>query len=189
MKQYALVLFATLFTVALFAQTPEVKRSITRVTEKKINGKNYELTLKDDEVAKLKINGKVIPKAQYAKFQDQIDQLKVGAYEMEAEKTSVAGDKYVSAQEIYLSDGGDLTPEQKTTNNMVEEELLKDGLITERSYKLDLNDKEMLLNGKALSKTLHDKYTEIYYTYSGEKRCEGCRFRLKLDKQTNSKWR
>jgi hypothetical protein len=187
MKRYTLTAIATVIALALFAQ--DVKRSVTRVTEKKINGKNWELTLKNDEVDKLKINGKLVPKAQYAKYQSQIDELKVGAYEMEADQTLVAGDKYVSAQEIYLADGGDLTQEQKNTNAMVEEELLKDGLITERAYKLDLNDREMLLNGKALSKTLHEKYTEIYYSYSGEKRCDNCRFRLKLDKQTNAKWR
>jgi hypothetical protein len=187
MKRYALTLIAAMVAVTLFSQ--EVNRSVTRVMEKKIDGKKWELTLKNDEVLKVTINGKVVPKAQYAKYQSQIDQLKVGAYEMEADKTLVESDKYVSAQELYLADGGDLTPEQKTTNEMVEAELLKDGLITERSYKLDLNDKQMVLNGKTLSKTLHEKYTEIYYMYSGEKRCDSCRFRLKLDKQTNAKWR
>jgi hypothetical protein len=187
MKRYALTLIVALTAITLFAQ--DVNRSVTRVMEKKINGKKWELTLKNDEVLKVKVNGKVLPKAQYAKFQSQIDELKVGAYEMETDKTLVEGDKYVTAQEMYLADGGDLTPEQKTTNTMVEEELLKDGLITERAYKLDLSDKGMVLNGKTLSKTLHEKYTEIYFMYSGEKRCDSCRFRLKLDKQTNAKWR
>lgn len=193
MKKCFYTSFAALFlTFSLFSQstTPpsvseqaEVKRTVSRVMEKTINGKKWELTLVNDDVTEVKVNGKKLPKSAWAKYQTEVDDLRASAYDLDPEASKATKDGIVKEQEVAISDSGDLTPEQKATQRAIEDEMMTDKLIKERSYQLVLTEKTMSVNGKTMPKETIDKYIIIYYTHSGEQRCEGCRFKLQVNKQ------
>ncbi len=185
---------ALLSAFSIQAQTPTtpsvsepvvVKHTISRIMEKTINGKNWELTLNNDEVADLKLNGKKMPKSTWTKYQAEIDNLRSAALEMDPEVMKDNKNTTTKVHDVLLSDSGDLTPEQKATHKAIEDELMNDKLINERVYKLTLTENSMLVNGKTMSKEVTDKYIILYYTYSGEQRCEGCRFKIQMDKKAN----
>jgi hypothetical protein len=168
----------------LTAKSVEVspdKRTTTRTVEKVINKKRWELTLKNDEVTQVKIAGKILGKAYYAKHQAAIDELKVAAYDMQTSSGEIGQDVFKLSD--YQSSSAPMTEEEKTASKMIEDALVQDGLIKEdRVYTLVLSDKQMTVNGKVMPKTTHDKYVSIYYSYSGEQACEGCHFKMSTNK-------
>jgi hypothetical protein len=196
MKKSIYLLTIALFLVcSLKAQTPTtpsesqvVKHTISRVMEKKIDGKNWELTLTNDEVTDLKLNGKKLPKASWSKHQAEIDNLRSTAYEMDPvlpNNSENPDSTMIKVEDVQVTGNGDLSPEEKATHKVIEDELMNDKLITNRTYNLVLTESTMTVNGKAVSKEIMDKYIIIYYTHSGEQRCEGCKFKIQLNKKAN----
>ena len=169
--------------ISTSAEPTVIKKSVSRTIEKTINGKRFELTLTNDVVSEVKINNKRLNKDFYGKYQSQIDELRSAAYEMDTETPFVGADKSVTSQDIQTVGNADLSSDQKAANAMIEETLLADGLIKDRAYRLELTEKAMTLDGKTQPKETHDKYINIYYTYSGETRCNDCRFKFKISKQ------
>lgn len=56
----------------------------------------------------------------------------------------------------------------KNTSAIIEDHLIKDGLISSRSkYSFQLSNKKFKVNGKKMSKELHQKYVEIYRGITG----------------------
>ena len=169
------------------AQTPSVKteeivtkRVIIREMEKTINGKKMEVTFKNDEVTALKVDGKNVPKASWSKFQTEIDELRSSAIAMDHDPEQGAN----SEVKILSAEDADLSAEQKATQVAIENELISDNLIEkDKSYKLMLSEKSMSVNGKTVSQGMLDKYISIYYTNSGEQRCEKCQFKMQLNKR------
>ena len=191
MKKLLFFLFLALFCTEAMAQNTKMtaksvevspdKRTTTRTVEKVINKKRWELTLKNDEVTNVKIAGKTLGKAYYGKYQAQIDELKVAAYDMQTSSGEVGQEVFKLSE--YQNSSMPMSEEEKNATRMIEESLLQDGLIKEINvYKLLLTDKQMTLNGKIMSKEVHEKYVNLYYTYSGEKACEGCHFKMSTDK-------
>ena len=191
MKKLLFFLFLALFCTEAMAQNTKMtaksvevspdKRTTTRTVEKVINKKRWELTLKNDEVTNVKIAGKTLGKAYYGKYQAQIDELKVAAYDMQTSSGEVGQEVFKLSE--YQNSSMPMSEEEKNATRMIEESLLQDGLIKEINvYKLLLTDKQMTLNGKIMSKEVHQKYVNLYYTYSGEKACEGCHFKVSTDK-------
>jgi hypothetical protein len=157
------------------------KRTTTRTVEKVINKKRWELTLKNDEVTNVKIGGKTLGKAYYAKHQAEIDELKVAAYDMQTSSGEVGQEVFKLSE--YKNSSAPMSEEDKTASRMIEEALVQDGLIKDATaYKLVLTEKAMTLNGTILPKATHEKFVNIYYTYSGEKACEGCHFKMSTNK-------
>ena len=191
MKKLVFFLFLAMFCAKTTAQSSKMtaksvevspdKRTTTRTVEKVINKKRWELTLKNDEVTNVKIAGKTLGKAYYGKYQSEIDELKVAAYDMQASSGEVGQDVFKLSE--YQNSSMPMSEQEKNATRMIEESLLQDGLIKEINvYKLLLTDKQMTLNGKIMSKEVHEKYVNLYYTYSGEKACEGCHFKMSTDK-------
>ncbi|MDZ7879770.1 MAG: hypothetical protein U5L45_18980 [Saprospiraceae bacterium] len=157
------------------------KRSITRTVEKVINNKRWELTLKNDEVTQVRIAGKTLGKAYYAKHQNEIDELKAAAYDMQTSSGELGQEVFKLSE--YQSGNAPMTEQEKTASNMIATTLVADGLVKEDgAYKLVLTDKLMTLDGKTMSKEVHQKYVNIYYTYSGEQACETCHFKMSTNK-------
>ena len=191
MKKLLFFLFLALFCAKTTAQSSKMtaksvelspdKRTTTRTVEKVINKKRWELTLKNDEITNVKIAGKTLGKAYYGKYQSQIDELKVAAYDMQTSSGEVGQEVFKLSE--YKNSSMPMSEEEKNATRMIEESLLQDGLIKEINvYKLLLTDKQMTLNGKIMSKEVHEKYVNLYYTYSGEQACEGCHFKMSTDK-------
>ena len=191
MKKLLFFLFLVLFCTKVMAQNTKMtaksvevspdKRTTTRTVEKVINKKRWELTLKNDEVTNVKIAGKTLGKAYYGKYQAQIDELKVAAYDMQTSSGEVGQEVFKLSE--HQNSSMPMSEDEKNATRMIEESLLQDGLIKEINvYKLLLTDKQMTLNGKIMSKEVHQKYVNLYYTYSGEKACEGCHFKMSTDK-------
>ena len=191
MKKLLFFLFLVLFCTKTMAQNTKMtaksvevspdKRTTTRTVEKVINKKRWELTLKNDEITNVKIAGKTLGKAYYGKYQSQIDELKVAAYDMQTSSGEVGQEVFKLSE--YKNSSMPMSEEEKNATRMIEESLLQDGLIKEINvYKLLLTDKQMTLNGKIMSKEVHEKYVNLYYTYSGEQACEGCHFKMSTDK-------
>lgn len=191
MKKLVFFLFLAMLCAKTTAQNTQMtaksvevspdKRTTTRTVEKVINKKRWELTLKNDEVTNVKIAGKTLGKAYYPKYQAQIDELKVAAYDMQTSSGELGQEVFKLSE--YQNSSAPMSEEEKTATRMIEESLLQDGLIKEINvYKLVLTDKQMTLNGKTMSKEVHEKYANLYYTYSGEKACEGCHFKMSTDK-------
>lgn len=192
-KGFYTTLTALALAFSLQAQTPTTpsvsapenieKRTTVREMEKTINGKQWTLILKNDEVAEVKVNGKAVPKSTWTKYQSEIDDLRASAYALDTdEKDASEGKKVIRTRDIQI-DGGDLTAEQKAAQHAIEEALLGEGLIKAGTYSLFLSDKTMSLNGKTMSKETADKYIAIYYANSGEQKCEGCTFKFQINKQ------
>ena len=157
------------------------KRSVTRTVEKVIDKKKWELTLKNDEVANVKIAGKTLGKAYYGKYQSQIDELKVAAYDMQTSSGELGQEVFKLSD--YQNSSAPMSEQEKNATYMIEEAMIQDGLIKEnRVYKLVLTDKLMTVSGKTIAKDMHQKYVNLYYTYSGEQACEGCHFKMSTDK-------
>ncbi len=191
MKKLLFFLFLAMFCTKMMAQNTRMtaksvevspdKRTTTRTVQKVINKKRWELTLKNDEVTNVKIAGKTLGKAYYGKYQSQIDELKVAAYDMQTSSGEVGQEVFKLSE--YQNSSMPMSEDEKNATRMIEESLLQDGLIKEINvYKLLLTDKQMTLNGKIMSKEVHEKYVNLYYTYSGEKACEGCHFKMSTDK-------
>jgi hypothetical protein len=190
-KYTSLFIILVMFSTKILAQNTKMtaksvevspdKRSVTRTVEKVINNKRWELTLKNDEVTQVKIAGKVLGKAYYAKHQDAIDQLKAAAYDMQTSSGELGQEVFKLSE--HQSGNMPMSDQEKTASKMIEDALVADGLIKEsRVYRLVLTDKQMTLEGKVLSKEVHEKYVNIYYTYSGEQACEGCHFKMSTNK-------
>jgi hypothetical protein len=158
------------------------KRTTTRTVEKVINKKRWELTLKNDVVTEVKVAGKVLPKANYAKNQDAIDQLKVASYDMQSSSGEVGQEVFKLSE--YQNSSAPMSEQDKTASKMIEDALVQDGLVKDdyRFYRLVLTDKLMTVEGKTMSKEMHQKYVSLYYTYSGEQACEGCHFKMSTNK-------
>lgn len=191
-KGFYTTLAAFMLAFSLNAQTPTApsvsapqaaeKRTIVREMEKTINGKQWILTLKNDEVADVKMNGKTLAKKDWTKHQSEIDDLRASAYALDTDEKDAPNEKKVIRTKDIQIDGGDLTSEQKATQHAIEESLLSDGLIKSVTYSLFLSDKTMTLNGKTMSKETTDKYIAIYFASSGEQKCEGCTFKFQINK-------
>lgn len=187
-----ILLILVMFSTKTYAQTTQMtaksvevspdKRHVTRTIEKVINKKRWELTLKNDEVVNVKIAGKTLGKAYYAKHQAEIDELKVAAYDMQTSSGEVGQEVFKLSD--YKSSSAPMSEEEKTASKMIEDALVQDGLVKDdnRFYRLVLTDKLMTVDGKTLSKEMHQKYVSIYYTYSGEQACEGCHFKMSTNK-------
>lgn len=157
------------------------KKDVTRTIEKVINKKKWELTLKNDVVTNVKIAGKTLGKAYYPKYQAQIDELKVAAYDMQTSSGELGQEVFKLSD--YQNSSAPMTEQEKTATTMIEDALVQDGLIKEdRFYKLLLTDKQMSVNGKVMSKEVHQKFVNLYYMYSGEQACDGCHFKMSTDK-------
>lgn len=177
-----LTLSAFALSLSLNAQTSSSvslqdaeKRIVVREMEKTIDGKNWVLTLKNDKVEDVTVNGEKLAKSSWSKYQNEIDDLKASAYKLDSNNANVSKDISIES--------GELTSEQKSAQNAIEDELLKQGLIKTKNYKLTLSDKAMILDGKTLSKEVMNKFIKIYYTYTGESQCDGCTFKFQVDKQ------
>ena len=172
---------ATRMTAKSVEVSPD-KRNVTRTVEKVINKKRWELTLKNDEVVNVKIAGKTLGKAYYAKHQAEIDELKVAAYDMQTSSGEVGQEVFKLSE--YKNSSAPMSEEEKTASKMIEDALVQDGLVKDenRFYRLVLTDKLMTVDGKTMSKEMHQKYVSIYYTYSGEQACEGCHFKMSTNK-------
>lgn len=191
-KGFYTTLAAFMLAFSLNAQTPTApsvsapqdieKRTIVREMEKTINGKQWILVLKNDEVTELKLNGKTLSKSVWAKYQNEIDDLRASAYALDSDEKDASNEKKVIRTKDIQIDGGDLTSEQKATQHAIEEALLSDGLIKSATYSLFLSDKTMSLNGKTMSKEITDKFIAIYFDNSGEQKCEGCTFKFQINK-------
>lgn len=190
-KLTSLFIILVLFSTQSLAQSTQMtaksvevspdKRNVTRTVEKVINNKRWELTLKNDEVIQVKIAGKTLGKAYYAKHQAAIDELKVAAYDMQTSSGELGQDVFKLSE--HQSGNAPMSEEEKTASKMIEDALIADGLVKEdRVYRLVLTDKQMTVEGKVMSKEVHEKYVNIYYTYSGEKACEGCHFKMSTNK-------
>ena len=187
-----ILLILVMFSTKTYAQTTQMtaksvevspdKRHVTRTIEKVINKKRWELTLKNDEVVNVKIAGKTLGKAYYAKHQAEIDELKVAAYDMQTSSGEVGQEVFKLSD--YKSSSEPMSEQEKTASKMIEDALVQDGLVKDnnRFYRLVLTDKLMTVDGKTLSKEMHQKYVSIYYTYSGEQACEGCHFKMSTNK-------
>jgi Skp family chaperone for outer membrane proteins len=187
-----ILLILVMFSTKTYAQTTQMtaksvevspdKRNVTRTVEKVINKKRWELTLKNDEVVNVKIAGKTLGKAYYAKHQAEIDQLKVAAYDMQTSSGEVGQEVFKLSE--YKNSSAPMSEQEKTASKMIEDALVQDGLVKDdnRFYRLVLTDKQMTVDGKVMSKEMHKKYVDIYYTYSGEQACEGCHFKMSTNK-------
>jgi hypothetical protein len=186
-----LLIILVMFSTKIMAQSTQMtaksvevspdKRSVTRTIEKVINNKRWELTLKNDEVTQVKIAGKILAKANYAKHQSAIDELKVAAYDMQTSSGELGQEVFKLSE--HQSGNMPMTDQEKTASKMIEDALISDGLVKEnRVYRLVLTDKQMTVDGKVMSKEVHEKYVNIYYTYSGEQACEGCHFKMSTNK-------
>jgi hypothetical protein len=186
-----LLLILVAFSTKMIAQSANMtaksvevspdKRHVTRTVEKVIDKKKWELTLKDDVVTNVKIAGKTLGKAYYGKYQSQIDQLKVAAYDMQTSSGELGQEVFKLSE--YQNSSAPMSEQEKNATNMIEDALVQDALIKEdRFYKLVLTEKQMTVNGKVMSKEVHQKFVNLYYTYSGEQACEGCRFKMSTDK-------
>jgi hypothetical protein len=192
MKKLTLLgLILIVFSATLMAQSANMtaksvevspdKRNVTRTVEKVINKKKWELTLKNDEVTNVKIAGKTLGKAYYGKYQAQIDELKTAAYDMQTSSGELGQDVFKLSD--YQNSSAPMSEQEKNATKMIEDAMIQDGLIKEnRVYKMVLTDKLMTVNGKAISKEMHQKYVNLYYTYSGEQACDGCHFKMSTDK-------
>lgn len=186
-------LILVMFSTKTFAQTAHMmtaksvevspdKRNVTRTIEKVINKKRWELTLKNDEVTNVKIGGKTLGKAYYAKHQAEIDELKVAAYDMQSSSGELGQEVFKLSE--YQNSSAPMSEQEKTASKMIEDALVQDGLVKDdnRFYRLVLTDKLMTVDGKSMSKEMHQKYVGIYYAYSGEQACEGCHFKMSTNK-------
>ncbi len=185
-------LILIMFSTKVLAQTAHMmtaksvevspdKRNVTRTIEKVINKKRWELTLKNDVVTEVKIAGKILPKASYAKHQTQIDELKGAAYDMQTSSGEIGQEVFKTSD--YQSSSAPMSDQEKAASKMIEDTMIQDGLIKEsKAYKLVLTEKQMTVDGKVMSKEVHQKYVTIYYTYSGEQACEGCHFKMSTNK-------
>jgi hypothetical protein len=136
----------------------------------------------------LTLNGKVILVKDHDKYQSAIDDLRATAfgYEMPSEVAKPAvTPKGIPSSTCKYMETNFLTPEQKYVNWKIEEELKNDKILGEngKAFNLELTDKYLIINGKEQPKEMHNKYIDIYYSYSGEQRCAGCTFKISLNRQ------
>jgi Skp family chaperone for outer membrane proteins len=192
-KFTVILIILVMFSTKTIAQTAHMmtaksvevspdKRNVTRTIEKVINKKHWELTLKNDEVTNVKISGKTLGKAYYGKYQAEIDQLKTAAYDMQTPSGEVGQEVFKLSE--YQNSSAPMSEQEKTASKMIEDALVQDGLVKDdyRFYRLVLTDKQMTVEGKVMSKEMHQKYVALYYTYSGEQACEGCHFKISTNK-------
>jgi bla regulator protein BlaR1 len=70
---------------------------------------------------------------------------------------------------FYIPDGSSGFSTRALDFNIIEQELINDGLIKEGdNYKMDLSDRHLKVNGKTLSEELHQKYLNMAQEMSGE---------------------
>ncbi len=189
MKNYLLACLV-LCASSLLAQNTSVTttQETKQVVEREKDGKKWKMTLRNYEVEQLTLNGKVIPASDYPEHQNVIDALRATAfgYEMPSEVASTTTSKGVLSTTSYeYSESHVLTPEQKYVNWKIEEELKNDKILGNngKSFQFELTETSLTINGKQQPKDVLDKYVNIYYTYSGEQRCNGCTFRISFNRQ------
>lgn len=70
--------------------------------------------------------------------------------------------KAAAKQELLAKEQSEKAKEHQKMMDAVKQEMLKDGLIQKNeNYELIINKREMLINGKKLSESVHHKYIEL----------------------------
>jgi len=70
--------------------------------------------------------------------------------------------KAAAKQQLLAKEQSEKAKEQQKIVDAVKQEMLKDGLIQKnKNYELIINKREMLINGKKLSESVHHKYIEL----------------------------
>jgi len=73
--------------------------------------------------------------------------------------------KAAAKQQLLAKEQSEKAKEQQKMVDAVKQEMLKDGLIQKnKNYELIINKREMLINGKKLSESVHHKYIELINT-------------------------
>ena len=153
-----------------------ISKNIFRTIEKTIHGERWEMTLKNESVIAVKRNEKPINIENFTTFAAEIEDLKASAHQMSNGTMSEANAK---PKDVLLSNAKKFTQEQTSANIRIEEVLLQEGLIGLKSpYKLILTEKSMVLNDEIMPKPIAEKYINLYYVYSGEERCDSCKFKF-----------
>jgi hypothetical protein len=179
-----------LASLATFAQTTvTTSQDIKQVVEREKDGNKWTLTLKNGDVESLVLNGKAIASKEYPKYQNVIDALTASAYGYEmpfdVKVTSKGLKEPVSRTKNYTySESNSLTAEQRYANLKIEEELRNDFITSayDKGLKLELTESYMVVNGELMQKAVVDKYVNLYYRFTGEKRCDGCTFMVRINR-------
>ncbi len=178
-----------LASLATFAQTiVTTTQDIKQVVEREKDGNKWTLTLKNGDVESLVLNGKTIASKDYPKYQNAIDALTASAYGYEmpfdVKVTSKGLKEPVSRTNYTYSESNSLTAEQRYANLKIEEELRNDFITSayDKGFKLELTESYMVVNGELMQKAVVDKYANLYYRFTGEKRCDGCTFTVRINR-------
>jgi hypothetical protein len=178
-----------LASLATFAQTTvTTSQDIKQVVEREKDGHKWTLTLKNGDVESLVLNGKTISSKDYPKYQNAIDALTASAYGYElpfdVKVTSKGLKEPVSRTNYTYAESNSLTAEQRYANMKIEEELRNDFITSayDKGFKLELTESYMVVNGELMQKAIVDKYANLYYRFTGEKRCEGCTFTVRINR-------
>jgi hypothetical protein len=188
-----------LASLATFAQTTITTTQETKqVVEREKDGNKWTLTLKNGDVESLVLNGKTIATKDYPKYQNAIDALTASAYGYEMPfdvkvtskglKEPVSRTQPISKTNYTYSESNSLTAEQRYANLKIEEELRNDFITSayDKGFKLELTESYMVVNGELMQKAVVDKYANLYYRYTGEKRCDGCTFTVRINRSADA---
>jgi len=122
--------------------------------------KEIEMSVKDNVVGVMSVNGKTVSTSDYGKYKDIIEQgLKMAADEQAKNPTAPVSSK---------------TPEEQKRDDIntklfaaFTDQLKKDKLVDEEKYSFKLTSSEMLINGKAQPDAIRQKYLDLFKSTAG----------------------
>lgn len=82
---------------------------------------------------------------------------------------------------VLITDDAEMNFDENILHSVFEMELMKDKLILDRKFVVELTESSFLVNGKTVDKLYLDKYATMYRHYSGNRKCPKCKFKLKMD--------
>lgn len=146
------------------------------------------LSIVDGEIKKLKINGKKIPRSEYAEYADLIEEVKDSNHTpTPPTPPSTSGMEEIEKAHEEIAKAHSQIEEahraiEKSHDNMSEiftQTLIEDGLISDAgNYKIYLSKKKFKVDRKTQDKATHQKYLNLYETLRGSKMSKRSVYRI-----------
>jgi hypothetical protein len=165
---------SNLDSTPIFVQTRSTKSE--RVLTGRKDGKTFELTLSDGVLSQLRVNGGIVSKSEFYKYESLTNEI---IADMDAHAESRLSIPHLPATPQV----GEAMPTGSTIEDKtILDNLAQDGLMPPHSGEVTLKvtAKQLWVNGKEQSEGVFQKYKALIEAQRGRQICTGCEVELSL---------
>jgi hypothetical protein len=148
-----------------------IKKEVITINEN-VNGKSVVLSMENSALSSLSIDGQIIAKEDYKKYNDLLGPLLK---------------KLPALPPPPPNDHSQSNGNSENIDKILQAELIKDGFITEGNakYDFDLSEETLIINNKTQPNDMKERYLKLFRDKTGKELSE--KFHIKLQESRSSK--